>query len=311
MLRTYQAKDEKALLKLWNRLGIQMGYAPMDTQTLHRLILDHPDFSPGMAFLLTEGEQLRGFCLGCVQGKRGHVACVLAQTGADTGALLTALEGGFREAGCSESTVSFWCPIRLPWLIPGTEGHQHNNVPGAALDWEIYKDLLALGYQSASREVAMHLNLQDFQIPRRVLEKQARMEAEGYTVAKYDGTIHQGLEEMLSELKNPLWQQEIPTAAREGKYLLVGLKGTQVAGFAGPIYPEESGRGYFSGIGVAPEFEGHGLGSLLFYRLCQGEKEAGAAYMSLFTGEENPARKIYEGAGFTPCRNFDVMRKAL
>ena len=91
----------------------------------------------------------------------------------------------------------------------------------------------------------------------------------------------------------------------------MALKGDQVAGFAGPVYPEETGRGYFSGIGVAPEFEGKGFGTLLFYRLCREERQAGAAYMSLFTGEENPARKIYERAGFEVRRTFDVMKKLL
>ena len=116
---------------------------------------------------------------------------------------------------------------------------------------------------------------------------------------------------MLSALGNSMWSSEIPAAASAGQYLLVGLKGHTVAGFTGPIYPEPSGRGYFAGLGVAPQYEGHGLGTLLFNRLCLAERACGAQYMSLFTGVNNPAQRIYQAAGFTPRRYFAVMIKEL
>jgi len=53
------------------------------------------------------------------------------------------------------------------------------------------------------------------------------------------------------------------------------------------------------------------LGTLLFYRLLQREKEVGSQYMSLFTGEDNHARFIYLGAGFRIVRTFGVMLKEL
>ena len=84
-----------------------------------------------------------------------------------------------------------------------------------------------------------------------------------------------------------------------------------VAGFAGPIIPSPSGRGYFSGIAVHPDHEKRGLGSVLFYNLCDEFKKAGARYMSLYTGVNNPALHIYEKAGFRPAREFAVMRKEL
>lgn len=77
------------------------------------------------------------------------------------------------------------------------------------------------------------------------------------------------------------------------------------------MYPEPTGRGYFAGIAVEERYRGHGLGKLLFYRLCRAEKECGAQYMSLFTGIDNPAQNIYKEAGFTPRRYFAVMIKEL
>ena len=157
----------------------------------------------------------------------------------------------------------------------------------------------------------MHLDLSDFRTPDRVEEKALRMAREGYTVARYDPALHTGLEEMVASLENPMWSAEIPAAGKSGMELLVGLQGNTCAGFTGPIYPEETGRGYFAGIGVAPSYEGNGLGTLLFYRLLQREKEAGARYMSLFTGENNHAKQIYLGAGFRVVRKFGVMLKEL
>ena len=137
------------------------------------------------------------------------------------------------------------------------------------------------------------------------------MAERGYTVARYDAAVHTGLDEMVEALQNPMWSAEIPAAGKSGMDLLVGLQGNTCAGFTGPVYPEPTGRGYFAGIGVAPRYEKNGLGTLLFYRLLQREKETGARYMSLFTGEENHARYIYLGAGFRIVRTFGVMLKEL
>lgn len=311
MIRSFESRDKDSLTALWNTAGVPMGYASLDREKLDALIFSHPAFAPAHTFVLEKNGTVHGLALGCVQGTRGHMGCLIAPTQADTAALVSALEDAFRRSGCSESMVSFWCPIRLPWVIPGTNGHQHNNVPGVPVDLPLHAYLAGLGYEVKSRETAMYLDLSGFEIPETVEDKAARMARKGYTVALYDGNTHRGLKEMVDTLGNPLWSEEIPAAGAAGLRLLVGLKGDQVAGFAGPIYPEESGRGYFSGIGVAPAFENHGLGKLLFYRLCREEKLAGAQYMSLFTGAENPARFIYEGAGFRVCRSFDVMRKAL
>lgn len=315
MIRNYLPADREAVLRLWNGAGVKMGYAPLDAAQLDGLLLAHPAFSPELAFILEENETVQGFVSGCVQSDRGLISCLLLKDPVNTpenaALLVSALENGLRKAGAATSNVSFWCPLRLPWVIPGTGGHQHNNVPGAPVDLPLHDWLLSLGYQPVSRECGMYLDLDDFQMPQRVTEKARRMAEEGCTVALYDPARHTGLEEMLEALRNPLWAAEIPAAVREGKDVLVALWGDTVAGFAGPVYPERTGRGYFTGIGVAPRYENHGLGTLLFYRLCRQEKENGARYMSLFTGEENPARQIYDGAGFRVVRKFDVLRKTL
>ena len=298
-----------------------MGYAPLSEDKFRKLLLEHPEFSPAYTFVLTKGNSICGFINGCAGdhiadgSPKGYISClILAEeedTQENTALLLDALEAAFRAAGRKISTVSFFNPIRFPWVIPGTDSHQHNNVPGAALDLPLYERLCALGYRETSRECGMHYDLARHTTPVWVEEKAAKMAARGYTVTRYDPCSHRGLEEMMDRLGNSMWSAEIPAAGRAGMDLLVGLKDNICAGFAGPVYPEDTGRGYFAGIAVAPQYERNCLGTLLFYRLLEREKEAGSRYMSLFTGENNPARQIYLAAGFRVARVFAVMRKEL
>lgn len=321
MIRTYLSRDRDALLALWNTAGVAMGYAPLDGTEFDRLFLEHPDFSPEYTLLLEREGEILGFVNGCTGehipkgNERGYVTCLLLKPPSDTlenaHRLLSALEDRFRRAGRRFSAVTFFNPIRLPWVIPGTAGHQHNNAPGVATDLPLNGWMQEFGYREATREQAMYRSLGDFSLPQAIAEKEATMAQEGYTVEVYDPRRHQGLEEMLIALENPMWCQEIPEAARKDQHLLVGLSGNVCAGFTGPVYPEKTGRGYFAGIGVAPRYQRHGLGKLLFYRLLQAEQEAGAAYMSLFTGVDNPARFLYQEAGFRVVRTFSVLLKEL
>lgn len=320
MIRNYASKDFAGLCGLWNTAGVAQGYAPLTPGELDKLLTGHPYFSADYAFVLEEEGTLRGFVCGCVgmdlpQGdKRGYFSCLLLADASackeNAAALLDTLENAFRRAGKTQAAATFFCPIHLPWVIPGTPGHQHNNCPGIAEDLPLHQWMVELGYQVHAQECAMYLDLSDFRMPGWVEEKAERAGQNGYHVDWYKEGEHKGLDEMVRSLGNPMWNREIPQAARQIN-MLVALHGSEVAGFTGPVYPEPSGRGYFAGIGVAARHEKQGLGTLLFYRLCQAEKEAGSGYMSLFTGTSNHAQKIYLGAGFQVRRIFSVVTKEL
>ncbi|MNY32026.1 Mycothiol acetyltransferase [compost metagenome] len=125
----------------------------------------------------------------------------------------------------------------------------------------------------------------------------------------FDPGKHSGVEAMLDGFGNPLWQKEIGGATAQGVPVVVAAYQGKTVGFAGPVIRQANGRGYFAGIGVLPEHEGHGLGSLLFYKLCEAFKTIGTDYMSLYTGISNPAIRIYERAGFQTVKQFAVMRR--
>ncbi len=321
MLRCYVPSDEAGLLRLWNTAGVNLGYAPLTGPEFSLLLTGHREFSPEFTFVLEEAGEPVGFINGCagdhIAGGEcvGYISCLILSEEADneenTALLLEALEAAFRKAGRKASTVSYFNPIRLPWVMPGTGGHQHNNVPGVAVDLPLHGRMLALGYRETDREIGLHYDLANHTTPAWVEEKAAKMAAKGYTVARYDASVHTGLDEMVAALNNTMWSAEIPAAGRAGMDLLVGLKGNVCAGFTGPCYPEETGRGYLAGVAGAPQYEGNGLGTLLFYRLLQREKEVGAKYMSIFTGIDNHARFIYFNAGFQIVRTFGLMYKEL
>lgn len=225
--------------------------------------------------------------------------------------LLDVVEQRFRDLGKKQAEALFFNPMRLPWLIPETPGHEHNNAPGIPVDSALHRFLLKQGYAERSRQNGMYLDLAGFTIPTDIQEKENQAAGLGYRVEWFDGKRHTELSGLLAVLNNPAWEKEITRCAEEGIPFLVAAHLDRAAGFAGPVIREASGRGYFAGIGVNPEDEGKGLGSILFFRLCEAFRGIGTEYMSLFTGETNPALKIYHKAGFRTVKQFGVLRKDL
>lgn len=321
MISKYLSDDHDGVVALWSRNANRQGYAPRNEAALDELLFNHPYFSPEHAFVYKEDGEVHAFICGCTGNdiphgdERGYFTCFLADEKYDTKKtmvlLFDALEDSFQAAGKKYSAVTFFNPMRLPWVIPGAPGFEHNNMPGIGIDLPLHDMMLTHGYKEPARECAMYRNLKDYTVPTEIEAFSKKAAAQGYTVSLYDAKKHIGLLEMLLPLENPDWINRITKAAEKKMTLPVALAGNVVAGFAGPVYPEPNGRGYFAGIGIAPKYQRHGLGKLLFNRLCEAEKKAGAKYMSLFTGETNPARKIYEGAGFKVVRTFGVMIKEL
>ena len=321
MIRTYRKDDAKDILCLWNEVATTIGYKELDLSSFHALFTDHPYFNPRQAFVMIESDALIGFACGCMGdtlplgNTSGYITCVLLKAPYETTEnyqlFLHMLENTFVEAGKTQSEVLFFNPMMLPWYIKNTDHHEHNNAPGVFKDSRFYSELGKFGYLERATENAMYLNLKDFEIPKVILQKEQAAAQEHYEVALYDENRHHKVAEMLSQLANPLWENEILRSIKEHIPVVIAAKHGEAVGFAGPIIPQKNGRGYFTGIGVVKEHEGHGLGTILFYQLCLEEKQAGAGYMSLYTGSENPAGRIYSQAGFTTVQQFAIMRKMI
>ena len=321
MILQYEDKYMQGIIELWNRAAVKIGYKEMNREQFTRIFAENPYFSREHTFVRLEEGAVAGFACGCAGedlplGKTsGYVTCVLLEEAYETGQnyeeLLDLLEKSFAKAGKIYSELLFFNPMMLPWYVRGTDHHEHNNAPGVFKNSRFYQELLQHGYEERTTECAMYLNLEQFVIPDSIFEKEKKAALEDYEVALFDPARHHGLESMLQKLDNPLWEREIKQSAEHGVPVIVAARNGACVGFAGPMLRQESGRGYFTGIGVNKEHEGHGLGTVLFFKLCEEEKKVGARYMSLYTGADNPAKKIYLQAGFRVVEEFAVMRKVL
>lgn len=310
-----------AVVALWNEAAVSDGYKELTAASFADIFTGNPYFDAAGAFVLLADGEPQGFSCGCAGDDlplgevAGYLTCIVLAAGYGNDdnrrALLQAVETRFRALGKSQSEVLFFNPMRLPWYIPGTPGHEHNNAPGVSVDSALYRFLLGQGYAERARQCAMYRPLADFAIPADIRAKEDKAAAAGYRVELYDPARHTGLEEMLAGLGNPAWERELAACAAEGIPFVVAACEDRAAGFAGPVVRQDNGRAYFAGIGVHPEHEGKGLGSILFFKLCEALRDVGADYMSLFTGSTNPAIRIYERAGFNTVRQFAIMRKEL
>ncbi|MEK0312339.1 GNAT family N-acetyltransferase [Cohnella sp. 56] len=320
-IETWDDQYADAAVALWNGAAVRDGYKELTRASFADIFTSSPYFDPACTFVLLEDGEPCGFACGCTGDDlplgdvAGYITCIVLAAGFDSDSnresLLAAMEARFRALGKRQSEVLFFNPMKLPWYIPGTPGHEHNNAPGVPVDTALYAFLLGRGYADRARQCAMYRPLADFAIPESVRAKEAQAAETGYRVELYDPVRHTGLERMLAGLGNPAWEREIAACAADGVPFVIAAHGAEAAGFAGPVVRQDNGRGYFAGIGVHPEHEGKGLGSILFFKLCEALRDVGADYMSLFTGSTNPAIRIYERAGFNTVRQFAIMRKEL
>jgi ribosomal protein S18 acetylase RimI-like enzyme len=310
------------VVALWNREAVKDGYKELTEAGFAEIFTDNPYFDPEGAFVwLDQNQMVKGFACGCTGEDlplgqvAGYITCVIGSEEyyreESVQQMIGHLEAFFRRKGKKQAELLFFNPMRLPWYIPGTPQHEHNNAPGVPVDGKLYPILLNQGYVERSREIAMYLQLDSFVIPPDVLAKETEAGRLGYRIGLFDPGKHSGVGEMLLGFDNPQWQQQIPGYLAEGVPVVIAACEAKTVGFAGPVIREDNGRAFFAGIGVHPAHEGHGLGSVLFFRLCEAFKQRDTVYMSLFTGRTNPALRIYEKAGFRQVREFAVMRKEL
>lgn len=309
------------VIALWNREAVGDGYKELDGDSFSHIFTGNPYFDPLAAFVLLDGQSVAGFACGCtgddlpLGDRAGYITCIVLDSRVASDVhykrLLDGLEERFAGLGKTQAEVLFFNPMQLPWYIPGTPGHEHNNAPGIPCGSRLHRFLLAQGYEERATEQAMYLELSGFAVPEDILAREAAAAGKGYSAGVFAPDQIHGVDAMLEGLGNPLWIKEIGQCAKDGTPVVYAAKDDVAAGFAGPVIRQENGRGYFAGIGVHPDHEGHGLGTILFFRLCDAFRMVGASYMSLYTGSTNPAARIYEKAGFRTVKTFAIMRKEL
>jgi len=348
VIRPFVHADLPQVITLWNEsvANREVVYYPLTEAYFHQKFECDPNYDPQYSLVAEEDAQVIGFINGVAKkvmlggetalNTPGFLTCVFVQKehrlkGVGT-ALVNALGDVFRQNGKTLFTCSGNNPINLDWTIPGTPGHDHNNAPGMDKECAGYPFLLALGFQDLVTEVAMYLDLAAY-VPWEGLEaKRAQLREQGIETGYYDVSLDCEFDGMCDRVKSEYWRSvlrkeiechklgipcddirfipngKIPAGPRP---ILAATHDGHIVGFTGPVDKQDSGGGWFSGICTDPLFERRGIASVLFNLLMQAFVEEGAAFSTLFTGDDNHAQKIYRSAGFRPVRRFSIMRKEL
>ena len=191
---------------------------------------------------------------------------------------------------------------------------------------------LHTGFERRYSEVAMYIDLSGYRMSPKIPELQEKLRQEGIVTGVYDPAWHCGFDRLCDRVGSEYWRAVLrtETAAWEAgepnadsrfwadgirpsgpRPLLTATHGGEIVGFTGPVDLQKSGRGWFTGICTDPEYGRRGIATVLFNLLLQAFREEGAQFTTLFTGMENPAKKIYTEAGLRPARAFTLMAKPL
>jgi len=270
-------------------------------------------------FVWQENGSIIGFSSGCTSadGKTGYITYVYVvperrRDGCGR-ALIEALEAELWKTA-EKIDIVFFNPMQIPWWIPETEQkHDHPCAPGVDMSGPAFLFFKRMGYRCYAYQNSYYQDLKNYRYPSDILEKKEKLRQAEIEVTYYDRNRHTGLAELFEDLQNPGWKQAVLANEAKGADalpLLVAVhQGNTVCGYTGPLSVSAEGRGCFHGIGVHHGYRQHGAGKVLFSTLCMALREQGAAFMSLYTGEDNPARNIYEAAGFKIVRSWADMRK--
>jgi ribosomal protein S18 acetylase RimI-like enzyme len=308
------------VVNLWNESVVPFSiYKEFTNESFTNKFLKNPYFDEAGFKLLLDGEKLIGFGHAIVNNNEqapGFITCIAVdkayqRQGFGT-KILHELEAYLKSKGKTVIRLYFGCPINLEWYIPNTRC-DHPGAPAVPFNSAYYYLLMNNGYNTNGQLDGYCLPITDYELPKKVLDKEKENEALGYKICIYDPAKHHGFEELFEALKNPGWYEAVKNnLSLEKPYpMLIVEKEGRILGWTGPMYPQPSGRGYFAGIGVHPETQGHGLGKALFCELVYHSKLYGAKYMTFFTGSDNLARNIYLYAGFKIVHSFAILRKDL
>ena len=334
-------EDLPEVIRIWNACvdAGEVLYYDLTEEYFRRKFVDGPGCEPDHLLVAEEDDRVVGFLHGVAPGSFpssrpgcAYLTVILTAASHRGRGIGKALLNSFRESmerrGADTLYISSLNPVNLDWHIPGTPGHDHNNMPGADVSCAGYPFLEHCGFEIRYREVAMYGNLSGWTPDPAVAGIRERLRSEGIETGPYDPALNCGFDRMCDSVGSDYWRDVLRTeiaAWKSGtpnadprmwadgnppqgpRTLLTAVCGGQIVGFTGPVDLQKSGRGWFTGICTDTAFERRGIATVLFSLLLEAFVQEGAAFCTLFTGAENHARKVYERAGLHPVRQFNLM----
>lgn len=347
-IRPLAADDAASVATLWNACCDESGgplYRRFRPDEIDRLFRVAGDGYQPVSLVAADDDRVVGFASGTVRpgAEQAYVTAVMvAQDRRRQGVgsrLLAALEDALLAAAdaadgagiapgrpgiVNRYEIVFFNPVALTWIIPGTPGHDHPNAPGVDVAGDGYIFLKNRGYRDFAYQNSYYLPLAEYVYPPDIRVIVDRLASEGLRITRFDPDRHTGLDELFDDLGSEDWRRIVTANFAPGRAgsagdraggpcdpVLIVEDGDRACGFTGPLHVQPSGRGYFAGIGIHSDYRGRGAAKALFSALCSELKTMGAEFMSLFTGETNPARNIYEAAGFRIVRCWTDMKKEI
>jgi len=342
-IRPMREAEIPEAVRLWNAAAAreEMVYKPMTEARFRRKFLEGSGCELGFLLAAAEGDRLAGFAHGVppmsfplAQEGKGYLTFLMTapeDRGRGVGrALCGEMERALRERGADTVLISDRNPVDLDWRIPGTPGHDHNNAPGLDLDSAGAGFFERMGFRVRVREIAMYTDLSAWRLAPEIGGIRRRLRQEGIETGVYDPDWDCEYDRMCDGVGSDYWRAVLRTEIAAWKAgepnadprfwadgrrpagprpLLTATHEGRIVGFTGPVDRQESGRGWFTGICTDPGYERKGIATVLFNLLMKAFQEEGAAFSTLFTGEENHARKVYERSGFRVVRHFGLMMK--
>ena len=326
--------DARRAAETYNRLRPDDCLLPIGEAEAAALFLPgHPLPDPGIcavksAVFAHNGAVDAGFAAGnTVPGSEtAYLTVLFAPDDGTRRALLSELIAAMRAENPAWKRLRwvFYNPCLLRWRLPGPGRFEHPGLPGVPEDSPLHAFLLAEGWRDFARMNVYLRPLADFRIPDGIREKIEENAAAGLAVRLWDPASDGSFAPLTDALGSDDWRRTLAANEASPAPLPVMIAADEraearaknggrafVCGFAGPMRRTENGRGWFAGIGIHPDYRRRGLGAALFASLCEGLRALGADYMTLFTGSDGPAHRIYEAAGFEVRRTVCAMELSL
>ncbi len=309
----FEKKHIKASVDIWNSY-VESGdvvFKPVTEEKFEKLFFSDKYNSLGV--VREKDGDVVGFAFGTVGDKTGYVSFICVKKEYCKNGIGKELYSELEKAMLFENPeikkidCMFYNPCNIPWFIPCHHPHDHSGVPGVPMKSSGYPFFKFLGFYDYAIQNAYYMPLGNYYESNDIKERKERLRKNGIDICFFDKEQHFGFSELFDNIKNESWRKGV--MSRLDEKIVVAVKDNKVIGYTGPLSLSEEKRGFFCGIGVHTEYRSHGIGKALFSELCAGLQNMGAEYMSLFTGENNTARFVYESTGFELVGKFSCMRK--
>ena len=308
---SYSDTERDGLLSLWGET------LPLDAITADvleaRVLLDE-NFDPYTFLISKNGTSIDGFALGThakrmplgdadPAGIRCWITAFGIRPGADfrsTGtALLEEIETRFRRLGKQECSVSTYPP---GYFIPGIDRKAYGH---------LYDFFQEHGYQEIKEALSMDASIVLFEVPRKTIEVQRKLEQQNIVVRPY---MRSDLVQFLEFLDQYMPTDWVRVERANLKMLTSGhFKTDQVT----VVQKEKRIIGYcqyegshFGPFGVSSEFQGQGIGTVLLARTLERMRHNGY-HNAWVMWTDDVAAKVYAKFGFKETRRFSIMHKRL